>query len=350
MNNQVLKPILEVNDLHIEFHAQNQIYQAVRGVSFQIQKGETVALVGESGCGKSALAQSIMKLIPMPPGKVTQGQILFQGEDLLSVSDKTLQNIRGKDISMIFQDSMASLNPTMRIGSQIKEIINRHQNLSSDVVHKKIIDLLNSVGIPMPERRMQQYPHEFSGGMRQRVSIAIAMACHPQLLIADEPTTALDVTIQAQILDLMRTMQKKMGMSILLITHDLGVVAGMCDRVMVMYAGKIIEEGTVDQIYSNPEHPYTHALLKSVPRLDSAKLDELDSIKGSPPDLSAPPLGCPFFARCPYAMEMCRNNMPSFFKSELDHYSACWLLDPRAKKEKQLFDQDKLAFKGKLSQ
>ncbi|MBN6188484.1 ABC transporter ATP-binding protein [Aneurinibacillus sp. BA2021] len=334
-----MKNILEVRDLHISFHTYAGEVKAVRGVNFEVKKGETVGIVGESGCGKSVTAQSIMQLLPQPPTQYKQGQIVFNGEDLLKKNEKEMQKIRGKDIGMIFQDPMTSLNPTMKIGQQITESLIKHQGMSSGEAHKRSIELLTMVGIPQPDRRANQYPHEFSGGMRQRAMIAISLACSPKLLIADEPTTALDVTIQAQILELMKALQEKTGTSIIIITHDLGVVADMCDRVVVMYAGEVAETGTVDQIFYEPQHPYTKGLLKSVPRLDMKRDEPLEPIVGTPPDLLHPPQGCPFFARCEYAMEVCRNHKPALEDMGSNHYAACWLHHPLAASRKEEFAQ-----------
>lgn len=322
--------ILDVKDLHVSFHTYAGEVKAVRGVTFHVNRGEAVAIVGESGCGKSVTAQSLMKLIPMPPGEIKKGEILFNGEDLVKKSNKQMEAIRGKEIGMIFQDPMTSLNPTMTIGSQITEGLIKHQNMSRADARKRAIELLTMVGIPQPEKRVEQYPHEFSGGMRQRAMIAIALACSPKLLIADEPTTALDVTIQAQILDLMKELQKKTGTSIILITHDLGVVAEMCDRVIVMYAGKVIESGTVDDIFYNPQHPYTKGLLRSVPRLDLNRDEPLTPIYGTPPDLLRPPTGCAFTARCESAMRVCQEYDPEWTNVSSTQSTACWLQHPLA--------------------
>lgn len=277
-----MEPILQVKDLHVSFFVKGGEVQAVRGMNFEVGIGETVAIVGESGSGKSVTAQSIMRLIPTPPSKVKQGEIIFQGQNLLNKSMKQMESIRGKDIGMIFQDPMTSLNPTIKVGKQITEVLIKHQNMSAAEAKKHGIEMLKLVGIKNAEARFNQYPHEFSGGMRQRVMIAIALACRPALLIADEPTTALDVTIQAQIMDVMKEMQQKLGTSIILITHDLGVVAGMCDRVIVMYAGEVVETGTRWEIFKNPQHPYTRGLLRSMPRLDQKKGEPLIPIIGTP--------------------------------------------------------------------
>ncbi|WP_047151963.1 ABC transporter ATP-binding protein [Aneurinibacillus tyrosinisolvens] len=326
-----MENILEVKDLHISFHTYAGEVQAVRGINFEVRKGETVGIVGESGCGKSVTAQSIMQLIPKPPAHYKQGQIVFNGQDLLKKKEKEMEKIRGNDIGMIFQDPMTSLNPTMKVGQQIAESLIKHQKLSRSEAHKRAVDALKLVGIPQPDKRANQYPHEFSGGMRQRAMIAVALACRPKLLIADEPTTALDVTIQAQILDLMRELQEKTGTSIILITHDLGVVAEMCDRVIVMYAGEVVESGTVDDIFYRPEHPYTKGLLQSVPRLDMNKNEPLKPIIGTPPDLVSPPVGCPFYARCDYAMHVCKDHKPQLENMGGQQFAACWLHHPMAK-------------------
>lgn len=326
-----MKKILDVNDLSVSFETYGADVQAVRGVSFELNEGETLAIVGESGSGKSVTAHSLMRIVPMPPGKFVGGSILFNGEDLTKKSETQMQEIRGKEISMIFQDPMTSLNPTMTIGNQIAESLIKHQKMTKKEAHKKGIDLLKVVGIPNPETRIKQYPHHYSGGMRQRAMIAIALACNPKVLIADEPTTALDVTIQAQILELMRELQQKIGTAIILITHDLGVVASVASRVAVMYGGKIVETGNIDEIFYNPKHPYTWGLLGSMPKLNSKK-EELLAIPGSPPNLANPPKGCPFVTRCPYAMKVCKEHMPEYNHLSDTQKTACWLLDERAPK------------------
>ncbi|QJC50548.1 ABC transporter ATP-binding protein [Paenibacillus albicereus] len=320
-----MEPILKVDDLRVSFRVRGGEVQAVRGVTFEMAKGEALAIVGESGSGKSVTAQSVMRLIPTPPGTYKAGQIVFEGSDLLKKTEKQMESVRGRDIGMIFQDPMTSLNPTMTIGSQIVEVLTRHQKLSKDAASKKAIDMLRLVGIPNPEARVKQYPFEFSGGMRQRAMIAIALSCDPTLLIADEPTTALDVTIQAQILQVMKDMQEKLGTSIILITHDLGIVADMCDKVIVMYAGQVVERGNKFEIFKSPQHPYTQGLLKSLPRLDQRKDEPLIPIEGTPPDMASPPHGCAFAARCPYAMEVCLEQDPYMFTHSDTHESKCWL-------------------------
>ncbi|MFD0674196.1 ABC transporter ATP-binding protein [Cohnella sp. GCM10027633] len=321
------KPLLEVNNLRVSFKMYAGEVQAVRGVSFTVDKGEVLAIVGESGCGKSVTAQTLMRLVPSPPSVIKDGSsILFDGRhQIAKMSEKDMQQIRGQEIGMIFQDPMTSLNPTMTIGDQITEGILKHQKVSKKAALARAEELLTLVGMSNAQERLRQYPHELSGGMRQRVMIALALACGPKLLIADEPTTALDVTIQAQIIDLMRDIQKKTDTSIILITHDLGVVAEMAHKVIVMYAGKVVERGTLDEIFYEPRHPYTWGLLRSVPRLDSDKNSELASIPGTPPDLYAPPVGCAFAARCPYAMKVCQEVDPDHFVIRGDHTAACWL-------------------------
>lgn len=325
------KDILQVKNLSVSFNTYNGEVQAVRGVTFDLKEGETLAIVGESGSGKSVTAQSIMKLIPMPPGKFTNGSILFKGEDLTEKSQKQMEEIRGKSISMIFQDPMTSLNPTMTIGKQITEGLIKHHQVSKKVAKDRAIELLKLVGIPSPEDRINQYPHQFSGGMQQRAMIAIALASSPEILIADEPTTALDVTIQAQILEVMLDLQKQIGTSILLITHDLGVVASVATRVVVMYGGKIVETGSVDEIFYNPLHPYTWGLLGSMPKLNMEG-ENLQAIPGTPPSLLDPPKGCPFANRCPYAMKVCQDHMPEVTEVSETQKVSCWLLDERAPK------------------
>lgn len=326
-----MEKMLQIKNLHVQFSTYGGRVQAVRGVSFDLHKGETLAIVGESGCGKSVTSQSIMRLIPTPPGRITSGSILFKSQDLTKLSEKKMRDIRGADISMIFQDPMTALNPTLRVGEQIAENIMQHENISKEKAKEKAFEMLELVGIPNPKERLKQYPHEFSGGMRQRIVIAMALVCNPEVLIADEPTTALDVTIQAQILELFKDIQQKTDVSIVLITHDLGVVAQVADRVAVMYAGKIVEIGTRRDIFYTPQHPYTKGLLRSVPRLDLYE-SELVPIAGSPPDLFAPPSGCSFAPRCPYVMEVCDRMYPASTKLKESHQVHCWLQDERAQK------------------
>jgi len=321
-----MKKILEVKDLHVSFHTYAGEVKAVRGVSFDLYEGEILAIVGESGSGKSVTAQTIMKLNPMPPAEILGGSIFLGDKDIVKASEKEMMTIRGKDISMIFQDPMTSLNPTMPIGKQLTEAIRRHRKMSKSEADKEAIRLLKLVRIPNPESRVFQFPHEFSGGMRQRVMIAMALSCEPKLLIADEPTTALDVTIQAQIIELLKEIREKTGTAIMIITHDLGVVASMADRIAVMYGGKIVETGTVEDIFYRPAHPYTKALLQSLPKTDMDKNTRLVSINGTPPDLLNPPQGCPFSGRCKYTMKICLNEMPPNFEPSKNHKAACWLL------------------------
>lgn len=327
-----MKKILEIDNLQVSFFSHFGAIQAVRGVTFDVFEGEALGIVGESGCGKSVTAHSIMGLIPAPPGKIVGGSIKLEGREIAALPDKEMQKIRGKEISMIFQDPMTSLNPTMKIGQQIVEGLVKHQKMSSTDAQQKAVEMLRLVNIPNPEKRAQQYPHEFSGGMRQRVMIALALSCNPKLLIADEPTTALDVTVQAQILELMKGLKERIKTSIILITHDLGVVAGICSRVAVMYAGIVIEIGTVEEIFYNTRHPYTWGLLESMPRLDDSERKRLSSIEGQPPDLFAPPKGCPFASRCAYAMKICRESMPESTQISPSHHALCWLTHPLAPK------------------
>jgi len=321
----IMGNLLEVRDLNISFQTYSGEVKAVRGVNFEVKEGEAIAIVGESGCGKSVTAKSIMKLLPTPPAMYKGGSILFNGKELIGLPEKEMQRIRGNEISIIFQDPMTSLNPTSKVGNQIIEAVLKHNKVSRKEAFQVALEMLELVGIPQPVKRMNQYPHEYSGGMRQRAMIAMALACQPRLLIADEPTTALDVTIQAQILELMKKLQAKTDTSIILITHDLGVVAEMCDRVIVMYAGKVVETGTVQDIFDNPQHPYTKGLLKSVPRLDMDKKVPLAPIIGTPPDLIDPPKGCSFYARCEQAMRVCKEYEPELREIGTGQTSACWL-------------------------
>ncbi len=323
--------LLEVKDLKVSFNTYNGEVQAVRGVTFDLNKGETLAIVGESGSGKSVTSNAIMRLLPEPHGFIKEGQILLEGVDLAKKTNKEMQKIRGKDISMVFQDPMSSLNPTMKIGNQIMEGLIKHQNMSKQEARKTALELLTLVGIPRPDVRIDQYPHQFSGGMRQRVVVAIALACNPKILIADEPTTALDVTIQAQILELMKSIQQKTDSAIIFITHDLGVVANVADRVAVMYAGKIVEVGTVDDIFYNPKHPYTWGLIGSMPTLESSD-EELFAIPGSPPNMLNPPIGDAFAPRNQFALEIDTVMEPPMFKVSDTHYAATWLLHEDAPK------------------
>lgn len=327
--------LLEVKNLKVSYNTYAGVVQSVRGVSFQLNPGETLAIVGESGCGKSVTSKAVMGLIQTPPGVIDKdSEVLLNGKDLLKLSEKEMQKIRGSEISMIFQDPMTSLNPTMTIGKQIAETIILHRGLDKAQAFQEAIKMLKLVGIPNAEDRAKQYPHEFSGGMRQRAMIAIALACNPKILMADEPTTALDVTIQAQIMDLIKDLQEKFQTAVVLVTHDLGVVADVADRIQVMYSGLIVERGTVDEIFYNPQHPYTWALLQSVPRLTTKNKEKLYSLNGTPPDLLKPPVGCPFAARCEYAMNVCKECMPEVTKLTDTHEVSCWLKHPKAPKVK----------------
>lgn len=325
--------ILEVKDLYVSFHTYIGEVKAVRGVSFDLEEGEALAIVGESGCGKSITAKSLMRLLKEPPAEIKKGsKIICDGKDVLNLNKKELQSFRGGTVSMVFQDPMTSLNPTMKIGKQIGEVLKIHKNMNKKEIEEEVIRLLKLVNIPNPETRINQYPFEFSGGMRQRIMIAMALACTPKVLIADEPTTALDVTIQAQIMDLMKDLQSKLNTAVILITHDLGVVAEFAQKVQVMYAGIIVEKGTVDEIFYDAKHPYTWALLRSMPTLDAQNKSELYSISGTPPDLLKPPVGCPFAARCDYAMEICREQMPEETILTKSHSTSCWLTHANAPK------------------
>jgi oligopeptide transport system ATP-binding protein len=316
------EPLLAVSNLKTQFFTQDGVVKAVNGVSFRLMPGETLGIVGESGCGKSITAMSIMRLIPTPPGKIVDGQVVFQGKDILKMSDEQIRSIRGNDIAMIFQDPMTSLNPVLTINRQISESLELHKGMSKSESRARAIELLKMVGIPNADQRVDQYPHQFSGGMRQRVMIAMALSCDPLLLIADEPTTALDVTIQAQILDLMRKLQQERGTAVILITHDLGVVAGMSDRIQVMYAGTVAETADTYELFANPRHPYTLGLLKSIPRLDSVK-EKLDPIRGLPPDLIDLPDMCPFSPRCDYSEEICERKAPVLREVIPGHMVTC---------------------------
>ncbi|QEN06195.1 ABC transporter ATP-binding protein [Thiospirochaeta perfilievii] len=323
-NNDV---ILEVKNLHTYFNTDAGVVKAVNGVNYNLNKGEVLGIVGESGSGKSVTSLSIMSLIPSPPGKIVDGEVLFNGKNLLKMSDRELRSIRGDKIAMIFQDPMTSLNPFLRISTQLMETIELHQKLNKEDARAKAIEMLTLVGIPSPEQRINNYPHQFSGGMRQRVMIAMALSCNPEVLIADEPTTALDVTIQAQILDLIKDLSKRLNTAVIMITHDLGVVAGMCDSVCVMYAGKVVEKASNDDIFNNPKHPYTEGLIKSVPRLDKATSQKLYSIEGQPPNVIDLPECCPFHPRCDKAMDKCRNTYPPEVNYENGRQVRCWLYE-----------------------
>ncbi|MBI4306751.1 MAG: ABC transporter ATP-binding protein [Chloroflexi bacterium] len=317
--------VLEVSDVRTHFYTREGIVKAVDGVSYEVGEGETVALVGESGCGKSVSALSILRLIPNPPGRIVGGQVRFGGRDLFQIDETEMRKVRGKDIAMIFQEPMTSLNPVLSIERQLTEGMRLHLGLTENAARERAIELMNTVGIPDAPRRLKQYPHHFSGGMRQRVMIAMAISCSPKLIIADEPTTALDVTIQAQILDLMKQICRDRSVALVIITHNLGVVARYADRINIMYAGRIIERGTSREIFNNPRHPYSLGLLRSVPRLDRARKDLLETIEGQPPNLSTLPGGCYFQPRCRFAVERCSREYPPHVGIDGTHASACWV-------------------------
>jgi oligopeptide/dipeptide ABC transporter ATP-binding protein len=317
-------PLLDVRGLRVEFRSQGRVVPALAGVSLSVNAGETLALVGESGCGKSVTALSIMGLLPRPAGRIVAGEVRFQGRDLLRSSPEELRRIRGGEIAMVFQEPMTSLNPVLDLDRQITETLEVHRDAASPAVRARALEVMGQVGIPHPELRLRQYPHHLSGGMRQRVMIAMALACRPRLILADEPTTALDVTIQAQILALMKALCREYGVAMILITHNLGIVARYADRVLVMYAGRIVESGDARSLYRRPWHPYTRGLLRSVPRLDAARKARLDSIDGQPPDLGQPIAGCPFRPRCPLADARCAEEEPPLEQVEPGRWSACW--------------------------
>jgi oligopeptide/dipeptide ABC transporter ATP-binding protein len=322
-------PVLQVKDLKTQFFTDDGVVQAVDGVSFDLYPGETLGIVGESGCGKSVTALSILRLIQRP-GRIVAGQILFKGSDIVTMSEEDVREIRGKDIAMIFQDPLSSLNPVLKVGFQIEEAMEAHEKVSGKSARSRTIELLKQVRIPAAESRVNDYPFQFSGGMRQRAMIAMGLANQPSILIADEPTTALDVTVQAQILELLRDLNRDLKTSIMMITHNMGVVAGLCTRVLVMYAGRIVEQGPVEQIFKNPQHPYTWSLLRSIPRLDSDRHDRLLSIDGLPPDLIKPPAGCRFNPRCQFKIDRCRHDDPPLMNVGADQDAACWVTMRRA--------------------
>lgn len=317
--------LLEVENLETRFFTEDGIVQAVNGVSFHVEAGETLGIVGESGSGKSVTVMSIMRLIPMPPGQITNGQVTFQGRDLLKLSEEEMRNIRGNHVAMIFQDPMTSLNPVLTIEKQLTEAIELHMGLNHSQALARAVKLLTQVGIPAAKERIGNYPHQFSGGMRQRVMIAMGLACEPELLIADEPTTALDVTIQAQIVDLIKELREEIGMAIIWITHDLSLLAGLADRIIVLYAGQVVEAARTLDIYKSPRHPYTIGLLQSIPRLDEKRRERLTPIEGIPPDLTRYPKGCPFAPRCRFGIERCAEQDPSLEPVDANHYVACWV-------------------------
>jgi oligopeptide transport system ATP-binding protein len=335
-------PILSVEHLSVRFHTYAGIVQAVRDVSFALRKGEVLAIVGESGSGKSVTAQAIMGLTPIPPGEIKSGTVKYDGIDLVRATPDELARIRGAGISMIFQDPMTSLNPSMKIGTQIREVLHQHKAMSRAESRARAIELLRLVGIPEPDSRLAQYPHQFSGGMRQRIMIAIAIANNPDILIADEPTTALDVTIQSQIFRLIRKVQAKFGTAMILITHDLDLVAGAADRVLVMYGGRVIEEGARDQIYYDPQHPYTLGLLNAVPKLTDRSDQPLRTIDGLPPLLIDPPNACAFAGRCPFVMKICRQQDPGYFTPLPGNRVACWLHHEKADRQYETFNAAKV--------
>ena len=328
------EPLLQVEELRTYFYTEEGVVKAVDGVTFYIEPGEILGLVGESGCGKTVSALSILRLIPIPPGKIVSGSVQFEGKDLVSMSEDQIRHIRGNEIAMIFQEPMTSLNPVLTIGRQLTETLELHLKMDRASAIQRAIELLEMVGIPEARSRINDYPHQFSGGMRQRVMIAMALSCNPKLLLADEPTTALDVTIQAQILELLTRLTRELGTSVIIITHNLGVVARYADRVNVMYAGKIIESATAEDLYHQPRHPYTLGLLRSVPRLDQARKEKLDPIEGMPPDLVRIPPGCSFRARCRFAVDRCAVDVPPLLPVGNGHHSACWEWERVAKATK----------------
>jgi oligopeptide/dipeptide ABC transporter ATP-binding protein len=317
--------LLDVRDLKTYFYTAGGIVRAVDGMTYTVQPGETVALVGESGCGKSVSAMSVMRLVSAPAGRIVGGRILFQGRDLLALDEESMRQVRGREIGMVFQEPMTALNPVLSIGRQLTEPLEIHLGMLPEQARQRAVELLSTVGIPDPEGRLKQYPHQFSGGMRQRIMIAMALACNPALVLADEPTTALDVTIQAQLLELMKNLSRERGIALVLITHNLGVVARYADRVNVMYAGKLVEQGSARGVYGDPRHPYTIGLLRSVPRLDEPRKATLRPIDGQPPDLTHLPPGCAFAPRCPYVMPRCQAEVPPLMPVVADHLSACWV-------------------------
>jgi oligopeptide transport system ATP-binding protein len=331
------EPILRVRDLSTQFFTDDGVVRAVDGVSFDLMPGETLGIVGESGCGKSMTALSLLRLVP-EPGRVTAGEVLYRGRDVLQMTDDEVRELRGKDVAMIFQDPQSSLNPVLKTGFQVEEAMLAHHQVERRDAARKAVDLLKRVRIPAAERRVKDYPHQLSGGMRQRAMIAMGLANSPSILIADEPTTALDVTVQAQILELVRDLNHELNTAVIMITHNLGVVAGLCSRILVMYAGRIVEEGPVKQIFKNPQHPYTWALLRSLPRVDADRRERLRSIEGLPPDLIAPPSGCRFHPRCPFREERCYRDDPELEQVGPDQRAACWVTMERAYKEMNAAD------------
>ena len=318
------RKVLEVEDIHTRFHTRDGTIYAVNGVGFDLDEGELLGVVGESGCGKSVTMLSMLKLLPMPPAEIVSGRACLDGKDLMALDAEELRRVRGAEVGFIFQDPMTSLNPVLTIGYQLMEPLRTHLGMGRSAARQRAVEMLDRVGIPSAEDRLSAFPHQFSGGMRQRVMIAIALACNPKLLIADEPTTALDVTIQAQILDLIKDLRRQFGIAIIWITHDLGVLAGLADRIVIMYAGKIVERADVSSLYGRPQHPYTRGLLGTLPRLDGTRADRLATIPGQPPHLSEPPRGCPFASRCPHAFDVCRRENPPLLQVGDGHEVACW--------------------------
>ena len=317
--------LLQVEDLHTQFFTSRGVVRAVDGVTFHVDAGETLGIVGESGCGKTITALSILRLVP-EPGRITSGRILFRGRDVTKMDDEEIRDFRGNDVAMIFQDPMTSLNPVTKVGFQIEEAMTAHNRFSASLAKTRVVELLKRVRVPAAETRVNDYPHQFSGGMRQRAMIAMGLANEPSLLIADEPTTALDVTVQAQIIQLMKQLNRELGTAMMLITHNMALVASLCQRVVVMYAGRVVEEGPVEQIFKSPQHPYTWSLLRSVPRVDEARKDRLVSIKGLPPDLTNPPPGCKFHPRCPFVIDRCKTEEPPLAEVAVNQVARCWVL------------------------
>jgi oligopeptide/dipeptide ABC transporter ATP-binding protein len=329
----VAEPLLQIEDLHTQFFTSRGVVRAVDGVSFHINSGETLGVVGESGCGKTITALSILRLVP-EPGRITSGRILFRGNDVTKMDDDEIRDLRGNDVSMIFQDPMTSLNPVTRIGPQIEEAMTAHNRFTGAQAKSRVVELLKRVRVPSAESRVKDYPHQFSGGMRQRAMIAMALANEPALIIADEPTTALDVTVQAQIIQLMKQLNRELGTAMMLITHNMALIASLCERVVVMYAGRVVEEGPVEQIFRSPQHPYTWSLLRSVPRVDEARKDRLVSIKGLPPDLMNSPKGCKFHPRCPFVIDKCKvEPEPRLEEVAANQLARCWVLMPNVTEE-----------------
>jgi oligopeptide/dipeptide ABC transporter ATP-binding protein len=321
----VAQTLLQVEDLHTQFFTSRGVVHAVDGVTFHIDQGETLGVVGESGCGKTMTALSLLRLIP-DPGRITSGRILFRGQDVTKMDDDAIREFRGNDVAMIFQDPMTSMNPVTKVGPQIQEAMTAHDRFNPEQAKGRVVELLRRVRVPAAERRVDDYPHQFSGGMRQRAMIAMGLANEPAMLIADEPTTALDVTVQAQIIALMKQLNRELGTAMMLITHNMALVASLCQRVIVMYAGRIVEEGPVEQIFNSPQHPYTWSLLRSVPRVDEARKDRLVSIKGLPPDLISPPPGCKFHPRCPFVIDHCKTEEPPLGEVAENQVARCWVL------------------------